>query len=515
MLIVSKEGPFLNPNKVRWQSLRYSSIPKNQTKVRFGMKKEAKKQKELAKLRRMQEKSDFRGSMLVMIGLILFFQVLDMMATNVYTFLQESVVMEYAGLPWDADITPGGSGYDAYQSTLSLITYVSITSYAFMGIAPFYKSLADKVGRKPIFVINAVGLGIAMFVAGITGNIYIYIGMSTVIMFFTLHDMQLVYVTECLPAEKRATWNGIVTAVGNLAECAVVLMRFFALQPDGTMGPIPWRSIYMIIGVVGLAVFVVSLIFLRESPYYIQNRIAYLEKTPEQLAAEKANKVDTNSGIVPAIKMMIRNKQLRWLAISTLIISAANNMLCSYNTTILVQNGLDTANVTIALALICISNAVISFFCGHIADKAGRKWTCVIMCALCAATFSVFVFISDLIENQLLCAVIGGISAGIGISCYCNMNNLVMLMMSESCPASVRSSIIGARSFFMISAVVAIALAGGLFTVLPTGTVCFILSVPFLIVGCILLMLKTKETRGMSMEELERQFAEEAKNAVK
>ncbi len=479
------------------------------------MTKEEKKQKELARLQRLQAKKDYKGSMLALIGLILFFQVLDMMATNVYTFLQEAVVLEFAGLPWNADITPGGSGYDAYQSTLSLITYASIASYAFMGIAPFYKSLADKVGRKPIFVINALGLGVSMFVAGITGNIFVYVGMSTVIMFFTLHDMQLVYVTECLPAEKRASWNGIVLAVGNLAECAVVLMRFFALQPDGMMGPIPWRSIYMIVGVIGMVVFVVSMVFLKESPYYIQNRIAYLKKTPQQLAAEKANKVDTNSGIVPAIKMMIRNKQLRWLSISTLIISVANNMICSYNTTILVQNGLNTAHVTLALALICVTNAVISFLCGNLADRAGRKRTCVVLCIFCAVTFSIFVFASSLFKDQLLCAIVGGISAGIGISCYTNMSNLTMLMMGESCPASVRSSVIGARSFFMVSAVVAIALGGGLFNVLPTGTVCFLLSVPFLIIGSIVLMLKTKETKGMRMEELERQFAQEAMNASK
>lgn len=477
------------------------------------MTKEDKKRKEIARLQKLQAKSGGKGSLLALVGLILFFQILDMMATNVYTFLQEAVVMEFAGLPWNADITPGGSGYDAYQSTLSLITYVSIASYAFMGIAPFYKSLADKVGRKPIFVINAICLGISMFVAGVTQNVYIYVGMSTVIMFFTLHDMQLVYVTECLPAEKRASWNGIVVAVGNLAECAVVLMRFFALQPDGTMGPIPWRSIYTVVGIIGIIVFAVSLIFLKESPYYIQNRIAYLSKTPEQLAAEKANKVDSNSGIVPAIKMMIRNKQLRWLAIATLIISVANNMICSYNTTILAQNGLDTKHITIALVLICISNAAISFVGGKLADRAGRKRTCAILCVFCALTFSVFVFVSSLFADPLTCAIIGGISAGIGISCYTNMSNLTMLMMGESCPASVRSSIIGARSFFMVSAVVAIAISGGLLNVLPTGTVCFFLSVPFLIIGSVVIMLKTRETKGMSMEELERKFADEAAKA--
>lgn len=224
--------------------------------------------------------------------------------------------------------------------------------------------------------------------------------------------------------------------------------------------------------------------------------------------------MDTNSGIIPAIKMMIRNKQLRWLAICTLIISVANNMICSYNTTILVQNGLDTAHVTLALALICVTNAVISFLCGNLADRAGRKWTCVVLCIFCAITFSVFVFASSVFTNPLLCAIVSGISAGIGISCYTNMSNLTMLMMGESCPASVRSSVIGARSFFMVSAVVAIALGGGLFNVLPTGTVCFILSVPFLIIGSIVLMLKTKETKGMRMEELERQFAEEAMRAA-
>lgn len=478
------------------------------------MKTTEKRQKELTRLRRLQAKPDFKGSMILMIAVILSFQVLDMMATNVYTFLQEGVVMEFAGLPWNADITPTGSGYETYQSTLSLITMVSLVSYAFMGIAPFYKSLADKVGRKPIFVINAICLGLSMFIAGLTKNIYIYIVMSTVIMFFTLHDMQLVYVTECLPAEKRGTWNGIILAVGNLAECAVVLMRFFAIQPDGAMGPIPWRSIYTVVGIVGIIVFIFSLIFLPESPYYIKNRIAYLEKSPEQLAAERANKVDTGSGIIPAIKMMVRNKQLRWLTICTLIISVANNMICSYNTTILVQNGLDTAHVTIALALICVSNALISFLCGKVADKVGRKLAAVGLCILCAVMFSVFVFITPSFDNPLVCAIVGGLSAGIGISGYTNMSNMTMLMMGESCPASVRSSIIGARSFFMVTAVISMALGGYLFTILPTGTVCFILSVPFLAIGSVLLMLKTKETKGMSMDALEEQFAEEARRAV-
>ena len=80
--------------------------------------------------------------------------------------------------------------------------------------------------------------------------------------------------------------------------------------------------------------------------------------------------------------------------------------------------------------------------------------------------------------------------------------------MTESSPASMRSSIIGVSAFFRVSAVIAMAAISALFTILPTGTVCTILSAPFLIGACVVIALKTKETKGRSFDEIEADFNE-------
>ena len=239
-----------------------------------------KEQKELSKWLAAESKPDYKGYFVILMALILLFQLLDMMATTIWNNLQEVIVRDFAGLTHDADITQGGAGFQAYQDTLSKITIIQIFSYVFLGIVPWYKSLADKVGRRSLFVFNAAFLGFAMFIAGLTKDLIIFLVASTVITFFTIHDMQILYVVECVPENKRGTWTGIVNAVGNAAAFFVILLRLTALKPDGTSGPIEWRGIYVLVGAIGIVVFFLALFFLRESRPFMKSRIQYLQKTP-------------------------------------------------------------------------------------------------------------------------------------------------------------------------------------------------------------------------------------------
>ena len=469
-------------------------------------KKLAKEQKELLRLKAADKKPDIKGYFFILMGLIILFQLLDMMATGIWNNLQEVIVRDFAGLAPNADITAGSAGYDQYQNTLSKMTLLQVFSYVFLGIVPWYKSLADKVGRRALFIFNAAFLGFAMFIGSLTNSILIFLMASTIITFFTLHDMQILYVVESVPQHKRGTWMGIVTAVGNAASLIVIALRLTALKPDGSLGAVPWRSIYIFVGVVGIVVFILGSIFLRESRPFLRSRIAYLEKTPEQREEEKKNAAKAQGGVVAAFKLIIKNKQLRWIAIATFFINTANNLLSSYNNSIMSQNGFDTIEITIALVASSAAAVLWGYLMGPISDKLGRKYGTVFFGILSAVGFTAFAFATPYIQNGVIGSIVAGVLFGTSISSYSNMLNLTTLMMTESAPASIRSSVIGCCAFFRVSAVLAIVASGMLFKVMPTATACTVLAVPFLALGCLAIAFKTKETAGRSFEDIENDF---------
>ena len=464
-------------------------------------------QKELRKWLDASAKPDYKGYFIILMALVLLFQLLDMMATTIWNNLQEVIVRDFAGLTHDADISQGTPGFEAYNNTMSKITVIQIFSYVFLGIVPWYKSLADKIGRRSLFVFNAAFLGFAMFIAGLTKDLLIFLIASTVVTFFTIHDMQILYVVECVPEDKRGTWTGIVNAVGNAAAFLVILLRLTALKPDGTSGPIEWRGIYVLVGAIGIVVFVLAAIFLRESRPFMKSRIQYLQKTPEEREAEKKNAAKSQGGVIAGFKLLFKDSQLLWLAIATFLINAANNTVSAYNTSIMAQNNFDTVEITIALAASCATGIVIGYIMGPIADKVSRKSSAVIFGLLSALSFIGFAFGAPFIQNGVVGSIIAGVLFGISMNSYNNILSITTLMMTESTPASMRSSIIGVSAFFRVSAVISMGIGSVLFKILPIGLVCTILSAPFLILACVVIILKTKETKGKTFDEIEKEFA--------
>ena len=115
-------------------------------------------ERELKKLTARRNKGTYAGYFAVLLFLIAFVNILDEVTSNLSVSVQSSFVTEFF-------VGKGlfGKTY-TFEEGLSLHTSISVISYVFGVITPFYKALADKWGRKPLFVLSTLGMSIGLFI---------------------------------------------------------------------------------------------------------------------------------------------------------------------------------------------------------------------------------------------------------------------------------------------------------------------------------------------------------------
>jgi len=225
-----------------------------------------------------------------LIGLIVLVHLLDTYATDVVTKVQSLYVNEFF---------VRGQGL-SFETGLQRATLISTMGYAFALIGPFYKALMDKIGRRPIFIINTAGMALGMLLCWYAPNFYLFAAGQLMIVFFTMHDMQMIYVYEASPAKWRSTLYFACKFLGVFGTLAIPLLRDAFVQANGT----GWRNLFWLPALVGGAIFLLALLFMRESDVFIQSRLE--PKKPEEK--------DKKSGIVPALKYIFSHRQLKWLS---------------------------------------------------------------------------------------------------------------------------------------------------------------------------------------------------------
>ena len=124
-------------------------------------------------------------------------------------------------------------------------------------LAPFYKVLGDRIGRKPLFIISTFGMAFGMVLVFLSRNYWVYLLGATFISFFLGHDMQILFVLEEAPADKRTTLYSIAKSLGIFGTMAIPVLRRLLMGNDGTK----WRNIYGIPGFLGLLFVVLIILF--------------------------------------------------------------------------------------------------------------------------------------------------------------------------------------------------------------------------------------------------------------
>ena len=402
------------------------------------VKKEKKRLKEIAKLEKEKSKSRGIGYFACFLFIITVVYMVDELTSQIGSQMQTIIATEIF-----APIV-GEEFAVARMSALGIAgTIASALSF-------LYKPLSDKYGRKIFLIINTLGMGIGMFLVGISTNIPVYVIGATIMAFFVPHDMQATYIYESTPPKHRGKIYSIIKAIATVCVLLIpVLRNVFISASDSSK----WVYVYIIPGIIAFVIAILAIFLMRESDAYIESKLRILKMSDEEKASKnKKEEVESNGGLIVGIKCILKNKQLLWL-IAVYALQMIAMLMTGYYETIINSGyakqfldqgmSLSEANdlakniVSQALLLFPIGCALSTFVQGFLADKYGRRKAFIIMSVTIVLAFLGFYFGSKFTWNQYLV----GLLTGIAIGSVWSAGDIVILMIAESSPTKFRASI--------------------------------------------------------------------------
>lgn len=402
------------------------------------------------------------------------------------------------------------------ESSVGVLDILSILIVPFQAIGLLYRPLADRWGRKMFLIINTFGMSFAMLIIFLSGNLVLYFVGACMVQFFIPHDMHVVYIMESAPSKHRARIYSSIKFFANIAVMLIPLLRRLLME-DASQ----WRNVYLIPALVGIVTSLVALLFARETDSFIDSRLAYLRMSDEErLAAEQEKKNEQNAqgGLIPALKFAMKHKQLRWLYI---VSSMANlGFIGTINYQVIMtygyaQNYLDkglfatmeqaldavsVGDITTALFMFPVGCAISQVIMGFISDSKGRKNAAITMAFNCLAAFILFSVGSSFAWNPYIV----GFLCGACIGSYYSTNDVLIMMIGESAPTNLRSSVMSAQFIvtavgFALSYIIGIPVMT-IFGNGATGIISFALLVPGFIMALITMGKKTHDTKGVDLD---------------
>ena len=460
-----------------------------------------KKQKEIAKWEKEKAKAKAPGYIVYFLLIICIVYIGDEVVTQLGGQMQSIIASQLFAPVVGADF--------AVARLAALTGGISIAS----ALAFLYKPLCDKYGRRPFLVLNTLGMGVGTVLISLATNIPMYAIGATFTAFFTPHDMQAIYIQECAPPKYRASIYSIIKGIATLGMFMIPVLRSVFIPDTDLSG---WRYVYLVPGVITVVVAIAAFFLIKESDAFVDARLRQLKMTDEEIAAAAAEKSDVQArgGLIRSLKLVLRNKQLRWLILSYGFITWGMLVTSYYESTMtygyakqFLTQGMSIEDataaaasfVTQALMLFSAGSALFQFFPGFLADKLGRKKTAMIMSASVVATFLLY-YIG---ANNNWDPYIVGFFCGACIGSYWYTGDLMVLMISESAPTNLRASVLAVQP--LLSGVIYVVAMGGVMILTNIlgdayiGISTVVTIIPGMLTGLIMMALKVRETKGVDM----------------
>ena len=456
----------------------------------------ASEERELKKLTARRSKGNYAGYFGMLLFLVAFVNILDEVTSNLSVSVQSSFVTEFF-----VDRGLFGKTY-TFEEGLSLHTSISIISYVFGIITPFYKALADKWGRKPLFAISTIGMSIGLFTIYFSPNYVIFLIGYAIIGFFFAHDIQIIYILEEAPDKFRAMIYSILKSLGIFGVVCIPMLRNALMGND----PTKWRTIFLVPAIAGVIGAVLVIVFAKDTKVFINDRIAYLSipydvRQEEKRKLKEEKKAQRNqSGVFNAVKYIFSRKDTKMLIIAHIIFDAGMPAIALYYESSMHIAGMSTEDITKSMFVLPIVYAVLTLLSGFVADLIGRKKTILIAGTFCTVGFVLFAAGINNLWNPYF---IGGL-CGLYQGCYWIGRDYMNIMMTEKVPTDIRASVVGAEGLLLIIGLVVgyLAMIIGLAMNVPVWLACLVVALPCVIISVIILTIKVKESKGANLDEI-------------
>ncbi len=403
------------------------------------------------------------------------------------------------------------------ESSIGLLDLAGMIAIPFQLLSLFYKPLADRYGRKLFLILNTLGMSVAMFIIFLSGNLYVYLVGVCMMSFFIPHDMQVVYIMESAPPKHRATMYSIVKAIATFGIMLVPMFRRIFMTDVSQ-----WRMVYLVPALFGMVISFIALLFAKETDAFIDARLRYLRMSDEEREAEKSKKDSQGAqgGFVSALRFVAHHKQLKWLyvtvALSTIgvLITMQYQAIISYGyaENYLFQGLFETIEaaldsvavneVTSALFLFPIGSGLAQLLHGFISDRWGRKYSSIVVAAITIVSLVLF----SVGAKNAWSPYVVGLFCGASVGAFWSCGDIIGLMVSESVPTNLRSSIISTQFLAMgVGYVIAYGVGLPLITSMGNAAISKIvlcLALPGLLLSLVVLIAKVKETKGANLEQV-------------
>lgn len=449
--------------------------------------------RELEKLTQLKKKGRSTGYFWVLFVIIILVNMLDEVSSSTGNTVTTNMVEDFFVR------NPFFGKFYTLEEGIAMNSLIGIATGIIAFLAPFYKVLGDRIGRKPLFVISTFGMAFGMVLVYISRNYWLYLLGATFISFFLGHDMQILFVLEEAPSDKRTTLYSVAKSLGIFGTMAIPVLRNFLMGNDGTK----WRNIYGIPGFLGLLFVVLIILFVKETSVFVERRSAYLsvpraQRLEQQRLAREAarehKKSERKAGIIPAIRYIFSHQQLRSLMIAQIVFCTAMIAISSYYQPIMNDAGMSTEQITQALVAYPIVFGILTMSSGFISDKLGRKKTITGFSAV-----ALVCYIGFLVSAYSGAApILVGVFYALYIGSYWIGKDYIEIMMTENTPTDIRASVMAAANFVYMggTAIGYFVVLGGI-QFLPLWLPCLITIVPGLTVATFLVATRVKETKGI------------------
>lgn len=366
--------------------------------------------------------------------------------------------------------------------------------------------LSDVIGRRKAFLFSVFFFSTFSILNGVAPNKELFLVFRTLTGFgiLSMVVVAMVYITEILPAASRGKWQAISLATGLLSVPLIgqIADKVVPSSPDG------WRYIFFI-GGIGFIIFILSLIWLRESPRWLITKGRYKEaeaviqrflpneKVDITKEASIGAAVKKEAGTREALKEIFSKKYAKKssvLIIMVCMITVGYFMFFGWMPTLLNDYGFSLDDALWMSALVSFGSPIGNYLAAAFTDKGGRKIPIVIYSLL----VGVLTILFGTIKIPMLIV-------GIGFVVRVLMDGVFVVMWSylaESYPTHIRNSGTGfIYSTGRLLTAVAMVTVPMIYQGFGYATLFTIIGIMFLIVA-VTTGLWGEKTAGLSLDEI-------------